>query len=241
MANLHRNPPFRAEHLGSLLRPAELLAKRSAFEKDDLSREELTRIENESITKVVELQKECGFRAVSDGEYRFVSPYNPIQCVLGNIFFEELDGMTEIRNPPMDIFRPYVPDIAGFIEKGHKPGQSCLCTGKIKHTGKSTLIGQFEYLKTLVPEDRSGDIKLTMIAPPWYHLRYKDGNAFPKEVYANDEEYFSDISKAVSAELDILYEAGLRNVQFDDPNFAYFCSEKMLKGWEADDSNTKNY
>lgn len=178
------------------------------------------------------------------------------RAVFWGTFFEELDGMTEIRNPSMDIFRPYVPDIAGFIEKGHKPGQSCLCTGKIKHTGKSTLIGQFEYLKTLVPEERWGDIKLTMIAPPWYHLRYKDGKAFPKEVYANDEEYFSDISKAVSAELDILYEAGLRNVQFDDPNFACkysgatrmqaranfvkdFCSEKMLKGWEEDKSNTK--
>ncbi|KAM0161136.1 hypothetical protein ACHAPG_002615 [Botrytis cinerea] len=231
MATIHHNPPFRAEHLGSLLRPTELLAKRSAFEKNNLSQEELTQIESDSIKQVVELQKECGFRAVSDGEYR--------RAVFWGTFFEELDGMTEIRNPSMDIFRPYVPDIAGFIEKGHKPGQSCLCTGKIKHTGKSTLIGQFEYLKTLVPEERWSDIKLTMIAPPWYHLRYKDGKAFPKEVYANDEEYFSDISKAVSAELDILYEAGLRNVQFDDPNFAYFCSEKMLKGWEEDKSNTK--
>ncbi|TGO12222.1 hypothetical protein BTUL_0092g00220 [Botrytis tulipae] len=231
MATIHHNPPFRAEHLGSLLRPTELLTKRGAFEKNNLSQEELTQIENDSIKQVVELQKECGFRAVSDGEYR--------RAVFWGTFFEELDGMTEIRNPSMDIFRPYVPDIAGFIEKGHKPGQSCLCTGKIKHTGKSTLIGQFEYLKTLVPEERWGDIKLTMIAPPWYHLRYKDGKAFPKEVYANDEEYFSDISKAVSAELDILYEAGLRNVQFDDPNFAYFCSEKMLKGWEEDKSNTK--
>jgi methionine synthase II (cobalamin-independent) len=59
-----------------------------------------------------------------------------------------------------------------------------------------------------------------MIAPPWYHLRYKDGLAYPKDVYANDEEYFWDISQAVRAELDILYEAGVRNVQFDDPNFA---------------------
>ncbi|TGO90014.1 hypothetical protein BPOR_0083g00150 [Botrytis porri] len=231
MATIHHNPPFRAEHLGSLLRPTELLTKRSAFEKNNLSQEELTQIENESIKQVVKLQKECGLRAVSEGENR--------RAVFWGTFFEELDGMTEIRNPSMDIFRPYVPDIAGFIEKGHKPGQSCLCTGKIKHTGKSTLIGQFEYLKTLIPEEKWSDIKLTMIAPPWYHLRYKDGKAFPKEVYANDEEYFSDISKAVSAELDILYEAGLRNVQFDDPNFAYFCSEKMLKGWEEDKSNTK--
>lgn len=148
--------------------------------------------------------------------------------------------MSEIRNPSMDLFRPYVPDIAGFIEKGHKPGQSCLCTGKIKHKGQSTLIGQFEYLKTLVPKERWGNIKITMIAPPWYHLRYKDGLAFPKEVYSSDAEYFADIAKAVQVELDILYEAGARNIQFDDPNFAYFCSEKMLKGWREDKSNTKS-
>lgn len=101
--------------------------------------------------------------------------------------------MTEIRNPSMDIFRHYVPDIAGFIEKGHKPGQSCICTGKIRHKGQSTLIGQFEFVKTLIPEERWGEIKLTMIAPPWYHLRYKDGLAYPKDVYANDDEYFWDI------------------------------------------------
>ena len=128
--------------------------------------------------------------------------------------------MTEIRNPSMDMFRPYVPDIAGFIEKGHKPGQSCVCTGKIRHTGKSTLIGQYEFLKTLIPEERWGDIKITMIAPPWYHLRYKEGQAYPLDVYPTDEEYFADISKAVGTELDILYAAGVRNIQFDDPNFA---------------------
>jgi len=129
----------------------------------------------------------------------------------------------------MDLFRPYVPDIAGFIEKGHKPGQSCICTGKIRHKGKSTLISQFEYLKTLIPEERWGEIKLTMIAPPWYHLRYKDGLAFPPEVYASDEEYLADISKAVSEELDILYAAGVRNIQFDDPNFACKCSKPCLR------------
>lgn len=142
------------------------------------------------------------------------------RAVFWGTFFEELEGMTEIRNPSMDLFRPYVPDIAGFIEKGHKPGQSCICTGKIRRKGKSTLIDQFEYLKILIPKERWGEIKLTMIAPPWYHLRYKDGLAFPPEIYASDEEYLADISKAVSEELDILYAAGVRNIQFDDPNFA---------------------
>jgi methionine synthase II (cobalamin-independent) len=44
--------------------------------------------------------------------------------------------------------------------------------------------------------------------------------AFPKDVYANDAEYFADIAQAVRAELEILYAAGVRNIQFDDPNFA---------------------
>ncbi|KAG4411105.1 hypothetical protein IFR04_015762 [Cadophora malorum] len=231
MANVHRNPPFRAEHLGSLLRPKELLQKRAAFEAKQISRDDLTPVENEAVNKVVKVQLDAGFRAISDGEYR--------RAVFWGTFFEELEGMTEIRNPAIEIFRPYVPDIAGFLEKGHKPGQSCVCTGKIKHKGQSTLVGQFEYLKTLVPEERWGDIKLTMIAPPWYHLRYRDGQAFPKEVYASDDEYFADIAKAYRAELDILYAAGVRNVQIDDPNFAYFCSEKMLAGWAEDKSNTK--
>ena len=164
------------------------------------------------MTEIVKVQLDLGFHAVTDGEYR--------RAVFWGTFFEELEGMTEIRNPSMDLFRPYVPDIAGFIEKGHKPGQSCVCTGKIRHTGKSTLVDQFEFVKTLLPKEKWGEIKLTMIAPPWYHLRYKDGKAFPKDVYKSDDEYFWDIAMAVRAELDILYAAGVRNVQFDDPNFA---------------------
>lgn len=92
-----------------------------------------------------------------------------------------------------------------------------------------------------------------------YHFRYLEGLAFPKEVYANDEEYFADIAKAYRQELQILYDAGLRNAQVDDPNLACtlpacpyverinpltcnlldFCSEAMLAGWAKDERNTK--
>ena len=70
MAHIHRNPPFRAEHLGSLLRPKELLQKRALFEKNELSQTEVTTAEDEAIEKVVKVQVDCGFRAISDGEYR---------------------------------------------------------------------------------------------------------------------------------------------------------------------------
>jgi methionine synthase II (cobalamin-independent) len=67
---LQRNPPFRAEHLGSLLRPKEFLQQRAAFESKNLSQAELTAAEDEAIAKVVKLQTDLGFRAISDGEYR---------------------------------------------------------------------------------------------------------------------------------------------------------------------------
>lgn len=113
----------------------------------------------------------------------------------------------------------YLPDIAAFTESGYKPGESVLCTGKIKHVG-STYIDQWEFLKNTVPSNEVKNCKLTLAAPNWYHLRYKEGRAYPKEVYANDDEYFADIAKAYQAELQILYDHGLRNIQFDDPNLA---------------------
>lgn len=66
----HRNPPFRAEHLGSLLRPKELLQKRAAFEKKELSIEEVTKAEDEAVKEIVKVQLDAGLRAISDGEYR---------------------------------------------------------------------------------------------------------------------------------------------------------------------------
>ncbi|KAJ9639009.1 hypothetical protein H2201_005920 [Coniosporium apollinis] len=229
-AKLHRNPPFRAEHLGSLLRPKDLLTARGEEgEEKKKSAEELRKIEDNAIKDIVEKQIQWGFRAISDGEYR--------RHMFWGSFWPALDGMEEIYQPPADIFRSYAPDIAAFTEAGVLPGESVICTGKIKHTGESTYVGQFEYLKTLVPEERWGEIKMTIAAPNWYHFRYKQGEAYPKEVYSNDAEYFKDVARAYQVEFDILYKAGCRNIQIDDPNLAYFCSEKMLDGWKEDIDN----
>ena len=146
--------------MGSLLRPQPLLDKRHAiYEKKDSS-EGLSKIEDDSIKQVVDLQRKCGFHAPSDGEYR--------RHMFWGTFFPTLDGMTEIYNPDVAIFREYAPDMAAFLEKGHEPAESVICTGKIKHTGKSSYIGQFEYVKTLVPKEDWGNIKLTLAAPNWY-------------------------------------------------------------------------
>ena len=69
-SKLHRNPPFRAEHLGSLLRPAHLLETRAAVDKGSTSQQDLSKIEDEAINEIVNLQLKLGFHPITDGEYR---------------------------------------------------------------------------------------------------------------------------------------------------------------------------
>ncbi|RYP74149.1 hypothetical protein DL771_003207 [Monosporascus sp. 5C6A] len=227
MAGNKQRPPFRAEHMGSLLRPAKLTEKRLKLDNakalEIAQDKELHAIEDEAIKDIVKLQLDLGYHAINDGEYR--------RHQFWGTFFPNLQGFEEIQNPSWDMFRMYVPDIAAFTESGHKPGESIVCTGKIKHVGSSYL-PDWKYLKNLVPPERVKELKITLAAPEWYHLRYKAGKAYPLDVYANDAEYFADIAAAYRTELQILYDNGCRNVTIDDPNLAYFCSEKMIAGFK---------
>ncbi|RYP14751.1 hypothetical protein DL765_006166 [Monosporascus sp. GIB2] len=227
MTGNKQRPPFRAEHMGSLLRPAKLTEKRLKLDNakalEIAQDKELHAIEDEAIKDIVKLQLDLDYHAINDGEYR--------RHQFWGTFFPNLEGFEEIQNPSWDMFRMYVPDIAAFTESGHKPGESIVCTGKIKHVGSSYL-PDWKYLKSLVPPERVKELKITLAAPEWYHLRYKAGKAYPLDVYANDAEYFADIAAAYRTELQILYDNGCRNVTIDDPNLAYFCSEKMIAGFK---------
>lgn len=145
-------------------------------------------------------------------------------------FFPGLEGFEEVKNIDPDVFRLYAPDVAAFVEEGHKPGESVICTGKIKHVG-STYVDQFKYVASLVAPEEVKNIKITLAAPNWYHLRYKEGKAYPSNVYSSDDEYFADIAKACQDELQILYDAGCRNVQYDDPNLVCksFCPSAIAR------------
>lgn len=211
----HQRPPFRAEHLGSLLRPKDISEYRVKLDDkkalDILSDKDLREMEDKAIAKVVKLQLDLGFHAVNDGEYR--------RHQFWGTFFPSLEGFEEIMNPPLEMFRLYVPDIAAFLESNHKPGESIVCTGKIKHV-RSAYLPEWNYVKSLLPPEKVKEAKLTLPAPEWYHMRYNKGYAYPKEVYANDAEYFADIAAAYRTELHTLYMAGCRNVTIDDPNLA---------------------
>jgi hypothetical protein len=122
------------------------------------------------------------------------------------------------------MFRLYHPDVVSLIEQDRKvmPGDSVIAGSKLSHDPKQSLsnLHELRLAQSFVPESEWGNIKLTMITPAWFHMRYKQGSAYTKEAYANDAEYFKDVAKVYQDELDMLYKAGLRNVQFDDPGMA---------------------
>ncbi|TPX18493.1 uncharacterized protein E0L32_011606 [Thyridium curvatum] len=227
-------PPFRAEHVGSLLRPQDLLDARNAVDGGKTPDEAgLPATEKRAVADVVALQRGLGFRAVTDGEYT--------RTRFWGLTWDEFEGTIRLQDADASMFRLYHPDVVSLIEKDRKvmPGDSVIAGGKLRHDPAKSVsnVHELRLVQSVTPRENWGDIKMTMITPAWFHMRYKQGRAYTPEAYANDAEYFKDVAKVYAAELDHLYKAGLRNVQFDDPGLAYFCSEKFRKGWEEDKDN----
>ncbi|KAH9886599.1 UROD/MetE-like protein [Xylariomycetidae sp. FL2044] len=228
--------PFRAEHMGSLLRPDDLLEVRAKIRDTGASEEEagLAAVEKKAVGEVVKLQQELGLKAITSGEYN--------RTRFWGLMWDEFQGTIRLQDAEAAMFRLYHPDVVSLIEKDRKvmPGDSVIAGSKLTHDpahSKSNL-HELQLVQEFVPKSDWGNIKLTMITPAWFHMRYKQGRAYTSEAYANDAEYFADVAKVYQAELDMLYKAGLRNVQFDDPGMAYFCSEKFRQGWADDKDNT---
>lgn len=159
----HQRPPFRAEHLGSLLRPASLLAQRQHVHAGSAAASTLPPLEDAAIDTAIALQRRLGFHALSDGEYR--------RHMFWGSFFPSLHGMREVHGPAVDLFRAYVPDVAAFIEEREIPGETVVCVGPVRHPGVSTYVEQVRYLQAHVPREMWAGVKLTVAAPNWYHLR----------------------------------------------------------------------
>ncbi|EPT03867.1 hypothetical protein FOMPIDRAFT_1022060 [Fomitopsis schrenkii] len=220
---LHLDPPCRAEHIGSFLRPAELVAKRGEYESHKCTHEELRVVEDESIPAIVRLQQEVGIKTITDGEMRRGSFYEGM--------FEKLGGMTIVPARSLSTFKAYLPYVAIFHMMGLTEWSSIYTTGKIKRT-KGVHTDDFKYLKALVSPEHVKYIKITICGPTWMHLRHGSEYTYDKSVYASDAEYFEDLIKAYREEIDELYQLGCRNIQFDDPTFAFFCAESMITGME---------
>ncbi|KAJ4002523.1 hypothetical protein NW752_012489 [Fusarium irregulare] len=227
--------PFRAEHMGSLLRPQALLDVREQIREKGLTPENagLETVETDAVKDVVKMQQDLGYKAVTSGEFT--------RTRFWGLMWDEFEGTTQLQDAEASLFRLYHPDVVSLIEKDRQvmPGDSVIAGSKLAHSAEKSVsnLHELKLVQQFVPKEQWGSIKLTMITPAWFHMRYKQGKAYTPEAYKNDEEYFADVAKVYQAELDMLYKAGLRNVQFDDPGMAYFCSQKFRDGWAADSDN----
>ena len=215
MATLQRPPPFRAEHIGSLLRPMRLLAIRMQLASTGVPPEttSLAEAEKKSVGDAVKMQRDLGLKCITSGEFG--------RTLYWGSTWDEFEGTVPLKDPPEGTFRLYYPGVAPFVKNGEvtMPSATLIAGGKLSHNPGKSVSNMKELLliQELVPKDEWRSIKLTMITPAFAHMWYSQGKAYTHEAYANDAEYFKDVAKVYAAEINQLYEAGLRNIQFDDP------------------------
>lgn len=196
-------PPFRADHVGSLLRPERLLRARDEHAAGDLPDDELRRIEDESIADVVRMQQDVGLRTATDGEFRRSSWHMD--------FIYQLDGITKTKGDIAVHFHGEQGDI-DFTPSGLQ------VDGKIA-VDTPIFAGHLEYLQSLTQGTQS-TAKLTIPSPSMVH--YRGGTAaIDPSVYPDVEEFWSDLSAAYAAQLRGMAERGCRYLQLDDTSLAY--------------------
>lgn len=213
-------PPFRADQVGSLLRPSSLLqARRNALEdRSEGSREELVQVQEIATKAAVQKQLYLAIRPITSGEYE--------RAVFSRGFQDQLEGFS-IVNVPFSDHRPGFPTIRQFSKMGLDTRLQVVATGKIKHT-QSPYLNDWLYLRSLLPKEKWHEAKFTIVSPTYNHGLLGHSTYSATSGYSNDEEFFRDLIFAYQAEINILYEHGLRFLQIDDPNMSFFCDEEWV-------------
>ena len=205
-----KKPPFRGDHIGSLLRPEKLLGSRTKLKAGKISAEELRDQENECIREVVKLQESVGLMSITDGEFRresfHVDFISQIKNVTSSWDFDHVVQLGIDGKAGQDKQMPYIPYINGKMDRP---------VGGIE-------VENFKFTSSLTDQT----VKVTIPSPTMTHFR-GGREAINAEVYPDMEDFFSDLARLYREELSELGSHGCSYVQFDDTNLAYLCDEKM--------------
>jgi 5-methyltetrahydropteroyltriglutamate--homocysteine methyltransferase len=204
-------PPFRADHVGSFLRPPALLAAREQHKAGSLTASQLRDVEDSAIREIVRMQEDVGLCSATDGEFRrtyfhidFLEQLEGVDTQGGmTISFRRKDSNVDFAPPVMHV------------------------TDRIKHRAPIQL-RDFQFLKS-VTKLRP---KVTIPSPTMLHFRGGRA-AISQDAYPDLELFYSDVAAAYKSELRTLGEAGCTYVQLDDTNLAYLCDSKMREGARA--------
>jgi len=206
----HRTtPPFRADHVGSLLRPRALLDARAQRVRNEISQDELRRREDDAIRDVVKMQRDLGLEVATDGEFRremwhmdFMSRFVNVDVVPGKIKvrFQSFDGETEVEPP------------------------GAVISGKLGWPPGGIFVEHFRFLKSVVHGDTTP--KITIPSPTTMHFRggraAVDRNAYPEM-----DDFYADLARVYGEEVRAFADAGCRYLQIDEVNFAFLCDPRL--------------
>jgi 5-methyltetrahydropteroyltriglutamate--homocysteine methyltransferase len=201
-------PPFRADQVGSLIRPDNVRAARKSFEAGQLSEAELTKIQQAAIPGIVKLQEELGFKGVTDGEYNrggwqrdFLLSFENVELVPSKVpvRFHNSEGVVLQQPPTMAI------------------------TGKLSRR-KPIFVDDFKFLTSVVSSKSTP--KITIPSPTLLHFR-GGRDAIDKVAYPTIEEFYVDLARIYREEIADLAAAGCRYLQIDETNLAYLCDPTL--------------
>jgi 5-methyltetrahydropteroyltriglutamate--homocysteine methyltransferase len=207
-----KKAPFRANHVGSLLRPPELRQARENREKGKISAAALRQVEDRCIRDAVKMQEDVGMQGITDGEFRrtlwhadFLSQIQGIKVVEGLL----PDSAKHFQNPDQDVQR--------------SPTQFVVM-GKLGHP-RAIEVENFKFLASVTKETP----KQCIPSPSLVHFRTGRGGV-DKKTYPEMEEFFADLARVYRQEIAELAAAGCTYLEIDDVNFAYLCDPKMRDG-----------
>jgi 5-methyltetrahydropteroyltriglutamate--homocysteine methyltransferase len=207
-----KQPPFRADHVGSLLRPPALLEARDKRERGEIDDDQLRAVEDRCIRDVVKMQEDIGLQAVTDGEYR---------RKLWNVdFVRKFDGVVVKEG------------FAEGADKSFQGGDANLqrsptrfdVTGKLKRVREHE-VENFKFTRSVTKVTA----KLSVPSPSVLHFRGGRGGV-SREAYPHMAEFFTDLARVYREEIHALGAAGCAYLQIDDTNLAYLCDPKMREG-----------
>jgi 5-methyltetrahydropteroyltriglutamate--homocysteine methyltransferase len=198
-------PPFRADHVGSLIRPAALIAAREDAESGG-DRAALVHIQRQAIRDVVAMQEEIGLKLVTDGEYNrgawhrdFLLRFESVRLIPSKltVHFHSADGTTE-RSPP-----------------------SWQVAGKLARP-KPIFVEDFRFLASVA----RAMPKITIPSPTVMHFR-GGRDAIDRAAYPDMAEFYADLAGVYAQEIADLAAAGCRYLQLDEVNLAYLCDPAL--------------
>ena len=202
-------PPFRADHVGSLLRPAALKEARGRRERGEIAADELAAVEDREIAKVIQRQEEVGLRSITDGEFR--------RAFWNYDFLGKLDGVEAYLGERKIKFQ------------GPQPKPMMLrVTGKLGSYSAHPMIEHFKF----VAAHAKATPKMTIPSPSSLHFRY-GRDAVPAEIYPAMEDFYRDLGESYRKAVRAFADAGCRYLQLDEVNFTYLCDPK-LRAFVAD-------